>query len=108
MNVLEARREDGWWVVEDGSRIVEAADGPPGPATIGFRPEHASPDGGSFGAEVEVVEDLGPARVIVLRRAGWKLRLLVERTVHATPGSILRPRILRERVVEWREVGGSV
>ena len=103
MNVLVARREDGWWVATDGSRMVEAADGPLGPATIGFRPEHAAPDGGSFEAEVEVVEDLGPSRVIVLRRGDLRLRVLVDRTVRVAPGAILRPRVFADRVVEWRD-----
>jgi multiple sugar transport system ATP-binding protein len=102
MNVLDARREDGWWIAADGSRIAEAAAGPAGPATIGFRPEHAAPDGGSFEAEVEVVEDLGPSRVIVLRRGDWKLRVLVDRAVHASPGTSFRPKVLRDRIVEWR------
>jgi ABC-type sugar transport system ATPase subunit len=107
MNFLEARREDGWWVSADGSRIAEAASGPPGLATIGFRPEHAAPDGGPFEAAVEVIEDLGPARVLVLRRGETKMRLLVDRSWQAPPGTILRPRVAREHVLEWREAGSA-
>ncbi len=102
MNVLDARREDGAWIVADGARIAEATAGPAGPATIGFRPEHAAPEGGSFDAEVEVVEDLGPSRVIVLRRGELRLRVLVERTVHVVPGAVLRPKVFADRIVEWR------
>ena len=108
MNVLEARREDGWWIAADGSRIVEAAAGPGGPATIGFRPEHAQLEGGPFEAEVEVVEDLGPARVLVLRSGETRIRVLVDRSTRASPGELVRPRIARERVLEWRDAGSAV
>jgi len=102
MNVLEARREDGWWVLADDSRIAEAGAGPPGSTTIGFRPEHARPDGGSFEARIEVVEDLGPSRALFVRRGETRLCILADRTFRASPGAIVRPRIDPDRVVEFR------
>jgi multiple sugar transport system ATP-binding protein len=101
MNVVDARAEGGWWRAPDGTPIVEASAGARDRATIGFRPEHVAVEGGSVEGTIEVVEDLGPARVLVVAWAGLRLHLLAPRSLAARPGDRIRPRVEPERIVVW-------
>ncbi len=102
MNIVEVRREGGWWVSADGTRIVEAPAGSPERATIGFRPEHVDPDGGATEGTIEVLEDLGPARILVARWAGERIHVLAKRDLDTRPEERIRPRVDAARVVVWK------
>jgi len=101
INVVEARRETGWWLANDRTRLVEASESAPARAKLGFRPEHVAPAGGASDGVVEVVEDIGPARVLLVRWAGAPIHVLVERSFAARAGDRIRPRIDAARVVVW-------
>jgi multiple sugar transport system ATP-binding protein len=101
MNVVEARREGGFWVSADGTRLAAAAAGAPERATIGFRAEHVETEGGETAAPVEVVEDLGPAHVIVARWGGERIHVLAERALALRPGTAIRPRVDSSRICVW-------
>lgn len=101
MNAIPARRAGGFWVAEDGTQLCVAAVGAGERALLGVRPEHVELDGGTGTATVEVVEDLGPARVVLMRWAGCEVHALVARGHAARAGDRLRPRIDPERVVVW-------
>jgi multiple sugar transport system ATP-binding protein len=101
INVLEARAENGWWIASDGTRLVEARAPAASSARIGFRPEHVDPSSGATEGVIEVVEDIGAARVLLIRLAGREIHALVERDFQARPGDRVRPRIDPARVVVW-------
>ena len=54
-------------------------------------------------ATVEVVEDTGPARILLARWGSMKLHLLARRDLEARPGDELRPKIDASRIVVSRE-----
>lgn len=101
MNIVDVRREDGRWLSADGSPLAEAAADAPPAACIGFRPEHVALDGGASDAIVEVIEDLGPQRVVVCRWGGAVVHASVDRDVRLRPGDRIRPRVERSAVVVW-------
>ncbi|MBL8861240.1 MAG: ABC transporter ATP-binding protein [Planctomycetes bacterium] len=101
VNVLPARRKDGHWTAADGTRIARAAPGGPDAATLGFRPEHLTLEGGPAPAEVEVVELTGPAQVALLRWAGIRAYALVPRSARIAPGLRVTPQVAPEHVIVW-------
>jgi multiple sugar transport system ATP-binding protein len=100
MNAIPARRAGGAWVAQDGTQLC-TAEGAAERATIGVRPEHVALEGGTSEGVVEVVEDLGPARVLLLRWAGTEVHALVSRAHAARPGDKVRPRFAVEHAVVW-------
>ena len=101
MNVIDVRRSEGWWVSPDGTRVAAARPGSEDRARIGFRAEHVDPWSGDSEGTVEVVEDLGPARMLLVRWAGESVHVLVDRETSALQGDRLRPGIPPERVIVW-------
>jgi len=101
MNVVEARIDGGWWTASDGTRIAEAAPGSPERATIGFRPEHVEtiPEAGD--ARIEVVEELGPTRILVLRWGAQRIHALTERGNLVRTEETVRARVDPSRIVVW-------
>ncbi|HVS10275.1 MAG TPA: TOBE domain-containing protein, partial [Planctomycetota bacterium] len=70
---------------------------------LGIRPEHLEPQGGDVPARVEVVEDTGPARILLARWAGQTVHILTRRSLEVRPGDELRPRVDELRVVVWAD-----
>ena len=101
MNVLDARVEGGWWTANDGTRIAEAAPGSPVRATIGFRPEHVSTAPAGDGARVEVVEELGPTRILVLRWGPERIHVLTGRGSTVRVEDTVRASVDPARIVVW-------
>lgn len=102
MNVFAVHRNAGWWLSSDGTRIVQAEPGPEDSAHIGFRAQHVEPEGGETEGTIEVVEDLGVARMLLVRWAGQRVHVLVGREQPARQGDHVRLLIPRERVVVWQ------
>jgi multiple sugar transport system ATP-binding protein len=101
INVIRARREAGAWVASDGTVLAPVALDAPATARLGIRPEHVLPDGGRSECVVEVIEDWGSARVLLVRWAGERVHLLVPRSFDAGVGRPVRPRILSEHLIVW-------
>jgi multiple sugar transport system ATP-binding protein len=99
INLVEVRRREGFWVAADGTRLLAALPGLETEAQLGFRPEHVLPSGGESEAKVEVAEDVGPARVLLVRWAGEEIHVLVDRTAAARSGDVIRPRLAPERTL---------
>ena len=101
INVLDARRDGALWRSADGTALCDAPPSAPARARLGIRPEHVAPRGGPSEAVVEVVEDIGPARVVLARWAGTHVHLLLERSSPIVVGDLLRPRLDGARIVTW-------
>lgn len=97
INLLEVERRGDHWCAADGTRLVAIAEvdskrvGAAERATLGIRPEHVAPLGGRHPAEVAVVEDAGPHRILLLRFAGREIHVVVRRDFAAAPGGTLQP-----------------
>jgi ABC-type sugar transport system ATPase subunit len=102
MNVVAARRHEGWWVSSNGTRLVEADPGAEDAAQIGFRAEHVEINGGEVEGTVQQVADLGATRVLLVKWAGEIVHVVAGRDASARQGDPIRPRIHRDRVSVWR------
>jgi multiple sugar transport system ATP-binding protein len=107
INLIEVTLRDGSWTAGDGTRLLAADTRQGTSAQLGIRPEHVLPDGGESEARVEVVEDVGPSRVLLLSWAGADVHALVDRTVAAKPGDVLRPRIAPGRALVFPRGTGA-
>jgi ABC-type sugar transport system ATPase subunit len=100
INVLDARAEGGWWLAADGTQLARTSASA-ARARLGVRPEHVELAGGTTEGVVEVVEDAGAARVLLIRWAGTHVHALTERATAARAGDRVKPRLDPERVVVW-------
>jgi multiple sugar transport system ATP-binding protein len=102
MNAIPARRTGATWVAEaDGTPLGVAMENSPERVLLGLRAEHVEPNGGSAPATVEVVENTGPAQLVVARFAGVRLHFFAPRTLEVKPGDVLHPRLDPARFVLW-------
>jgi len=107
INVLTVERRGEHWCAADGTPLVRAAGvdasrvGTSPRALLGIRPEHVAPTGGAARAEIAVVEDTGPQRVLLLRFAGATLHVIVARDFPAAPGGPLQPLFDSRRALLW-------
>jgi len=101
MNELEARREGSRWRAPDGTDLGPAPSGAPERAQLGVRAEHIDPTGGPNEATIELVEDAGHQKLLVLRFAGTRLHVAVPRTSSWRTGDVCHPRLAPEHVVVW-------
>jgi multiple sugar transport system ATP-binding protein len=101
MNIVDARASDGQWRLASGATLASAPPGSPDEAQLGFRPEHVALEGGESEAVVEVVEDLGPQRVVVLNWGGISVHAALSRRSELRPHQKIRPRIAPEFLVVW-------
>jgi multiple sugar transport system ATP-binding protein len=101
MNIVDARASNGHWRLASGAALTSAPPGSPAEAQLGFRPEHVALEGGESEAVVEVVEDLGPQRVVVLNWGGISVHAALSRRPELRLHQKVRPRIAPEFLVVW-------
>jgi multiple sugar transport system ATP-binding protein len=100
INVWKVRRVDGYWTTEQGIQVMPAMEGPP-EMLLGVRPEDIAPVGGRQPGQVRVVEDTGPATILLVDWSGKEIHLLVEKGLSFRPGDQIWPRIDPARAVLW-------
>ena len=109
INLLPARRLDGYWVATDGTPLVPADPAGSDARLLGIRPEHIVPevvpqagdaadDRGAAGcgtaeAVVEIVEYIGPTTTLLCAWAGAHVHIVIPRRGNFHPGDRIRPRI---------------
>ena len=101
INILEVRKEDGYWVARDGTRMITAVEDGAGEMLLGVRPEDVPPEGGRQPGTVRVVEDTGPTWILLVTWAGTEVHLIVDKGRSFRPGDEIFPRIDAERAVLW-------
>lgn len=101
INLFDALWSDGWWRTTSGTPLLECPRPAETVATLGVRAEHVAPQGGPVAARIEVVEDTGPTRVLLLAFGAEHLHVLVPRTFAARVGDELRPRLEPARVLRF-------
>lgn len=105
INLLPAWAEAGYWRAGDGVRVLPSGD-QAGRCLLGVRPEDLLPEGGPDPARVRVVEDTGPAQILLAAWGGLEVHLLVEQGRRFAPGELIFPRARAERVVVWPDSEG--
>jgi len=101
INLLHVRRRNGAWVTEDGTPVAPAETGPEEAMILGVRPEDIEPTGGEHPGTVRVVEQMGPANILLLDWAGTRVHLIAPPTFAVRPGEPIRPRIDPAAVILW-------
>jgi multiple sugar transport system ATP-binding protein len=101
INLLPVHERQGRWVSVDGREIGAATAS--GRGLLGVRPEDISPENGTSAARVRVVEDTGPAWVLVVEWGETDLRLLVGKGRRYRPGDEVWPSFAVQRSVYWPE-----
>ncbi len=96
MNLLEIERRNDWWTSSDGTPLIAVADAADATPTLprdatrallGIRPEHLELGTGPLTARIELIEETGPTRVVVLTCAGLQLRALCDASHVLQPGA---------------------
>lgn len=101
MNLVEVLRDGAVWRLPNGDAFGAVASDAPQRALLGFRPEHVRLEGGASEALVEVVEHLGPQRVVVLRWGGATVHAAVASSVDVSVHQRLRPAVAAEHCLIW-------
>jgi multiple sugar transport system ATP-binding protein len=101
INVFEAHCDGARWYSANGTPLLDAPGEAPGRGLVGVRPEHVAPFGGDAEGRVLVVEETGPARVLLVRWAGADVHVLAPREVELAPGDVVRPCIDASRAIVW-------
>lgn len=101
MNIVDARNEGGTWRLPNGAMLAPAAADAPHKAQVGFRPEFVELEGGDNEAVVELVEDLGPQRVVVLHWGGAVVHAAVSPSVEVATHRRVRPAVAAEHCIVW-------
>ncbi len=97
---LELRQEQ--WTTKGGLRLLRSAKEHSGSClTLGIRPEDVKLSGGDSTALIELVENTGPAQVVVLNWGGERIHALVEKGVPLKPGDRVFPTFDSQRVMTW-------
>jgi multiple sugar transport system ATP-binding protein len=102
INLLSLEARDGQWVTKAGLPLLSRTpDQMHERMTLGVRPEDVELTGGAHEARVELVENTGPAQVVVLTWGGEHVHALLEKGAHVKPGDTVFPRIDPARVTVW-------
>jgi len=101
INLLPVTRSDGQWVTGNGLALLDVRDSRPERMMLGVRPEDIEPTGGKEVATVEVVEDMGATRILVVNWWGHRIHITVPKSFACGPGDEVYPHIRTERAILW-------
>ena len=101
INLLEAVRKNNAWQTDSGLTIANATGSHVERAMLGIRPEDISATGGSTEAVVKIVEDTGPAVVLLVEWLGRDFHLLTTKSQTYHPGDKLFPSVRPDGIVVW-------
>jgi len=100
INLIRVRRFETSWTSPGGDPIA-ACSSAAETATLGIRPESVLPSGGEIPGTIQIVEDLGPSRILLVDWAGCHLHILVDKETSYRPGDTIFPRFSPDRLLVW-------
>jgi ABC-type sugar transport system ATPase subunit len=100
INLIEVRRHGGYWATGAGVRVMEASQEGER-MQLGVRPEDLLPQGGLDSARVRVVEDTGPAQILLADWGGCPVHLLVAKGSRFAPGAEIFPLVKPGQAILW-------
>jgi multiple sugar transport system ATP-binding protein len=102
INLLTLELHDEHWRTKGGLVLLDRAVDQRGVSlTLGVRPEDIRLEGGEHAANVEVVENTGPAKIAILSWNGERLHVLIEKGARVRPGDTVYPRFDLTRATVW-------
>jgi len=103
INLLDVHAEEGHWVAPSGTPVMRQGDAPPAASKmiLGVRPEDVALEGGAHKGVVQIVEDMGPIRILVVQWAGTEIHVTTTRGGAAKPGDEVYPLFDAAKVVLW-------
>ena len=101
INLIQVKSVDDHWQTTSGTSLLSNPSPETHTATLGIRPESFTLDGGKTPATIEVVEDMGPATIILANWAGEHIHILVSDGKTHHPGDEIFPNIHPEQIILW-------
>jgi multiple sugar transport system ATP-binding protein len=107
INLIDVQKQNEQWITASNTAILSAKQNAPSHATLGIRPENISLEGGRIPARIEVIEELGPSTILLVKWAGESVYILVLGERRWQVGDEIYPQIDAERVMVWLEEKGT-
>ncbi|HEY1533615.1 MAG TPA: ABC transporter ATP-binding protein, partial [Polyangiaceae bacterium] len=102
INLIMLQLRDEQWTTKGGLALFPRTQDHPQPQlTLGVRPEDVRLEGGRYPALVELVENTGPAQVVVLAWGGERIHALVDKGARVKQGDTVFADIDLTRVTIW-------
>ena len=101
INLVPVRRAKGHWVSLAGVPLAPAEPEAPSGGMLGVRPENIHPTGGQVPATVRMIENMGPAQILLVQWAGQDLHLTVPAGATFSPGEKISPKIDTTQINLW-------
>jgi multiple sugar transport system ATP-binding protein len=102
INVFFVHASDGFLRTGSGVPLLPLRpDTPKHPLVLGVRPEDIALEGGSHPGTVELLENMGPAKIAVVAWAGEHVHVLVPKSAPLKQGDRVYPRFDPDRAVLW-------
>ena len=101
INLIDAHNTNGHWITQSGHPIIDANPNSPPKATLGIRPESITLDGGETSATIEIMEDMGPATILLVKWAGEHIHILTSGPSAHKIGDTIYPKISQDRLIIW-------
>ncbi|MCZ6634495.1 MAG: ABC transporter ATP-binding protein [bacterium] len=101
INLVPVHRSDGHWKTQEGISLLPAKDDGNNTMLLGIRPENIALEGGDTAGTVQVVEHLGPSKIVLVRWAGLEVHLVASSTQPIQPGDRVFPKIDASQINIW-------
>lgn len=101
INLIDVHQSNGHWLTSSDIPLIIAQPNSPNQATLGIRPEAISLDGGEIPAKIDVVEDMGPATILLVNWANSHIHILVSGPSAHKAGDTIYPKLSEDRVIIW-------
>ena len=105
INVFAVKRQGDDWANPDGVPLAPATGERADTMLLGVRPENLLADGGQTTGSVQLVEDKGAYKILLVDWAATSVHLIVPRDAPYRVGDEVRPRIDAEHMVLWPSTG---
>jgi multiple sugar transport system ATP-binding protein len=101
INLIDVHQSKGHWLTPSNTPIIIAKSNSPNQATLGIRPEAIALDGGKTPAKIDVVEDMGPATILLVNWAETHIHILVSGPSNHKTGDTIYPKFSEDRIMIW-------
>jgi len=107
INLFNVTRSGRFWASEIGVPVapLRADEAEAEHMVLGVRPEDIAATGGTHTGTVRMVENTGPAKILLVEWAGCEIHIIVPATDQVSPGDVIHPRIDPDGMLLWPKDG---